>query len=185
MVKAKSAPGESATVRCLSFYSLLLQGWRVRPGFRLPGRWQLASKFHWVVLDNGREEGWGAQLSCPKGDQKVGNQSPVTETPQRFRVWVKRTEQVAEGSIVMEFIFVSLILQMKPCTYVASPAKEGEHTRAAGALHHGREELLSPLLESAMDTEGRERLANPSPQEAVPPASTILPVTWKVRVAIL
>lgn len=53
----------------------------VRPSSRLSGLWQLASKFHWVVFDN--EGGGEAQLSCPKGNKKVGSQSPVIETPQR------------------------------------------------------------------------------------------------------
>lgn len=45
----------------------------VRPRFRRSGRWQLASKVHWVVLDKGRE---GRELALlPKGNSKVGSQS--------------------------------------------------------------------------------------------------------------
>lgn len=56
--------------------------------------------------------------------------------------------------------------------------QEGEHTRAAGTLHHGRGELLFSHhhSESAVDLEGRLRSGKPGAKEATPPASSILPV---------
>lgn len=53
----------------------------VRPRFRLSGRWQLASKVHWVVSDKGRE---GRDLGSPAQREQQGWQPiPVTATPQR------------------------------------------------------------------------------------------------------
>lgn len=46
------------------------RGWIVRPSFRLSGLWQLASKLHWVVFDNGRKEGLG--LSSPAQREQQG-----------------------------------------------------------------------------------------------------------------
>lgn len=97
---------------------------------------------------------------------------------------VKRTEQVAEGGIVMELMPVPLILHTKSCIDGASLPQEGEPIPAAGTRQHGRGELLFSLGGPAVDPEGRLRSGSPSAREAVLPASVVLPVMWSMRAAV-
>lgn len=58
-------------------------------------------------------ESRGGELSSPTPREQEGWQPiPVTETPQGVLSVGEKSEQVAEGSIVMEFIFVPLVLQV-------------------------------------------------------------------------
>lgn len=151
MVKATAAPGESHTVRCFGFCSLCCGdgGWVVRPSFCLSGPWQLASKFHWVVLDNGREEAGGAQLSCPKGATRLATNPLSLKYHKGLEFGGKEWNRLLKAVIVMELIFVPLNLQMKPCVSMASlsPKRASTHKQQVAFITGGRDSSSHPVAQ--------------------------------------